>query len=72
MRARQDNGSRREFLRGVTRYSGLSLLALFTAGTILKNRSRTCQNAGVCSGCWAFEECSLPPALDRKHGGAGS
>jgi hypothetical protein len=60
---------RREFFRAAARYGVLSLLAL---GGVLTARTRrlagqTCINQGICLGCSAFSECSLPQAISAKE-----
>jgi hypothetical protein len=67
----QDRGaSRREFLRGSTRYGLLSLFAI-TIVAVRKDLSFTleqeCLNRGVCPGCSAFKDCGLPAALSAKR-----
>ncbi len=67
----QDRGaSRREFLRGSARYGLLSLFVI-TGLAVRKDLGlsprQDCINGGVCSGCSAFVDCSLPPALSARH-----
>ena len=55
--------NRRDFFRR-SAYGGL---AAVSAVLIARSVSHTCVNSGLCRGCGAFEDCSLPQALSAKQ-----
>jgi hypothetical protein len=71
----QNNGSRREFLRGGARYALLAGLGAVSAVLFKRSggklSSQTCINQGICSGCTAFGGCGLPQALSAKQAKRG-
>jgi hypothetical protein len=63
--------SRREFLRGGARYALLAGLGMLSATLAQRSGGKlsgqTCINEGICRGCGAFDNCSLPQALSVKQ-----
>jgi len=64
--AKDDNGSRREFLRSLARAAGIGALTLLAAALIAKRRPAgadgRCPYDGRCRGCPALGRCPLPQA----------
>jgi hypothetical protein len=62
---------RKEFIRITGRWMILSLVAVFSAGLIIKRRVSTgniCSVSDPCSQCGSLSSCNLPKAvIFRKH-----
>lgn len=69
----QQTASRREFLRGLARFGGLSLCAGvgWTCRQQLRFPGQTCLQLSFCGNCTQLATCSLPPARLAKDIPAG-
>ncbi len=68
--------TRREFLRGASRYGFVSALAALAVKLALRSRKldqngSTCINRGPCSGCRLYVDCELPLAVAVKGSSGG-
>jgi len=62
------DASRRDFLRGATRYALLTGLSAFVISLAARSRIATsCARRGSCGGCTLLARCDLPPALKLKR-----
>jgi hypothetical protein len=61
---------RKDFIRVAGRWTILSMVAVFSAGLIMKRRistGNTCNISSPCSNCGSLASCHLPKAVKFKN-----